>query len=144
MKSVKIVYGSCGGNTELACKIAAGQFEKRGYQVTLLSAKNRTYKDVGDFDLLVLASPTYGHGELERYFGMFLSSSADWDLEGKDVAIIGLGDRKYDADYHFESARTIERYLVDKKANLVGKPLMLNGSIVLQINRVELWVDQLL
>ena len=48
------------------------------------------------FDLLVIVSSTYGHGEIpDNGQALFETVKAGADLAGKDYAIFALGDRTY-------------------------------------------------
>lgn len=49
-----------------------------------------------EFDLLVIVSSTYGHGEIpDNGQAMFASVEAGPDLAGKNYVIFALGDRTY-------------------------------------------------
>jgi MioC protein len=49
-----------------------------------------------DFELLVIVSSTYGHGDIpDNGQALFASIEAGADLAGKDYAIFALGDRTY-------------------------------------------------
>lgn len=49
-----------------------------------------------DFDLLVIVSSTYGHGEIpDNGQVLFASLEGGADLAGKDYVIFSLGDRTY-------------------------------------------------
>ncbi|MBP7671087.1 flavodoxin domain-containing protein [Candidatus Gracilibacteria bacterium] len=128
MAKVKIVYGSGGGNTEVVCEKVEQVMRDLGHEVVLLKAKVSEPSDIGEFDLLILASPTYGHGILESYFGEFLEKLRGVDLQGRLCGIIGLGDPKYDDDYHIESVKIIHDFLVEKGAVLVHIPLRISKS----------------
>jgi len=48
------------------------------------------------FDLLVIVSSTYGHGEIpDNGQALFAAVEAGADLAGKDYAVFALGDRTY-------------------------------------------------
>ncbi len=130
MKKVKIVYGTGGGNTEMVCEKVAEVLGTSGIQATLIKTKLSEPSDIGDFDLLIFACPTYGHGQLEHYFGIFFDKCGELDLAGKKCATIALGDIKYDKDYILESANIIEGFFEEKKANVIVKPLKIAKSPV--------------
>ena len=121
---------------------------KRGHEVFLLKAKLTDPKGIGTYDLLILACPTYGHGELEQYFGKFLGQMASEDLSGKSCSVIGLGDAKYDRDYHLESIKIISDFLNKKHAKLIGMPLRISKCpLPLMNGHVDRWamkIDELL
>ncbi|MXO73010.1 flavodoxin domain-containing protein [Alteraurantiacibacter buctensis] len=49
-----------------------------------------------DFDLLVIVSSTYGHGEIpDNGQALFTALEAGADLSGKDYVVFALGDRTY-------------------------------------------------
>lgn len=47
---------------------------------------------LGDYDLIVMGSPTYGSGELQQDYYDFLSGASQLDLKGKHIAVFGDGD----------------------------------------------------
>ena len=105
-----------------------------------MKAKLTNPKDVGFYDLLILACPTYGHGELEQYFGKFLELMEVENLSGKPCSIIGLGDPKYDSDYHLESIKIISDFLNKKHAKLIGMPLRISKfPLPLMNGHVDRW-----
>lgn len=128
MSKIKIVYGTGGGNTEVVCEKVEQVLRDHGHEVTLLKAKGTEPGDIGESDLLVFASPTYGHGLLERYFAIFLDKMKGEDLKGRRCGIIGLGDPKYDADYHIESIKIIHDFLKEKEADIFYMPLRISRS----------------
>ncbi len=143
MAKIKIVYGTGGGNTEIVCERVQEVLSKK-HDVTLLKAKVTEPDDIGKFDLLVLASPTYGHGQLERYFAVFIKKLEEMDLKGKRCSIIGLGDPKYDSDYHIESIKVIMDFLKRKEAEIVHMPCRVSKCpLRLLDNYVTPWAEKL-
>lgn len=144
MAKINIVYGSGGGNTEIVCERVAELLEKKKHKVHLLRAKVTDPKEAMKCDLLLLGSPTYGHGLLEQYFEKFLRGLKGENLEGKKCVAIGLGDPKYDPDYHIEAARVIVRFLREKKAEIPYRPLMISKSPFTYLETfIPRWVDGL-
>lgn len=128
MAIIKIVYGSGGGNTEVVCEKVEQVLRDLGHKVSLFKAKVTEPEDIGESDLLIFASPTYGHGILEKYFGKFLEKMEAVDLKGRRCGIIGLGDPKYDSDYHIESIKIIHDFLKRKEAEIFHIPLRISRS----------------
>lgn len=144
MAKIKIVYGSAGGNTELVCEKVAEILGEKKHQVELLQAKLTKAEVIGNFDLLILASPTYGHGQLENYFEKFLAELKAVNLAGKKCAVIGLGDPKYDSDYHIESAHIIAEFLQEKGAQMVHLPLRVSKCPLPMLeNHVARWAEKI-
>lgn len=145
MAKIKIVYGSVGGNTELVCEKAQEVFEKAGNSVEMLEARLADPVYAAEADLLILACPTYAIGELEHFFDLFLKKLATVDLKDKKCAIIGLGDPKYDKDYHLESARIIMEFLQQKGAKILYMPLRIsrNPLILIPTGFVDRWAEKI-
>lgn len=144
MSKIKIIYGTCGGNTELVCEKVAEVLSIK-HNVELKKAKITNSNEIGDYDLLILASPTYGHGQLETYFDKFLKKLEKENLNGKKCAVIGLGNLKYDADYHLESAKIITNFLNRKEANIISKPLLVSKCPIPFLDKhVKSWAEELL
>ncbi len=150
MAKIKIIYGSAGGNTEMVCEKVAGILSAHGHKVEMLKAKLTDPMKLvkggehGDFDLLILASPTYGHGQLEQYFDKFLQGLAAVELKDRNCAIIGLGDPKYDSDYHIESAKFIMDFLKKKGAKILHMPLRVSKCpLPLLIGHVDKWAEKI-
>lgn len=143
MAKIKIVYGSAGGNTELVCEKVMEILQGK-HEVEMLKAKLTDPQKLGEYDLLILASPTYGHGQLEQYFEKFLNGLEAVNLEGKNIGIIGLGDPKYDRDYHIESARFIMDFVKHKGANIVYMPLRVSKCpLPLLEGHVDKWAEKM-
>ena len=143
MGKIKIVYGTGGGNTELVCEKVTEILEKK-HKVEMLQSKITDPMSIKNFDLLIFASPTYGHGQLEQYFGKFIKKAKDMNLKGKNVAAIGLGDDKYDPDYFIESAKILTDFFKGKEANIVISPLKVGRCAVPKLKgKVEKWAKDL-
>lgn len=131
MASILIVYGTGGGNTEIVCqKVVQTLSEFSDSEVKLVKAKIVNIEDIVASDILILASPTYGHGQLERYMEKLVNKclKADIDLDGKKAAVIGLGNALYDSDYFLESSKILINFLIESGAEVVVEPLLVSKS----------------
>jgi flavodoxin len=144
MAKIKVVYGTGGGNTKLVCDKVEQIFLGKGHEVTILEAKVTEPKDVGPCDLLIFAAPTHGHGDLERYMMKFMEKIKEGvlNLKGQKVSIIGLGDPKYDPDYHLEGVRIIFDIVKEQGVEMLYMPLRISRSpYVLLNNHVARWAE---
>jgi flavodoxin len=146
MAKIKIVYGSCGGNTEITCQEVQRNLQELGHEVILLKSKITKPADILDSDLLILASPTYGHGLLENFMDRFIATCNKeiQSLAGQKAVVIGLGNMIYDADYLLESAKILTEFLQKKEAVIIHEPLLLTKSPLPYIKKIiPNWVKEL-
>lgn len=144
---VAIFYGSASGNTQIVCEKVANQLEKEGLNVRLFtakSAKKQDWLDMKHDQAVILASPTYEHGLLEWHIGHFLKQFSDVDFAGRRVAVIGLGDAKYDDDYHLESVRLLVEFVKNHGGQLVLPSLKISKSPIGALDsKVRIWAENL-
>lgn len=128
---IQVVYGSGGGNTEFLCGLLKDKLEGAGVMTELKKSKVSNFDDLHGANLYILASPTYGHGQLEKYMGRFIRGFQKSHFEMKDVnfAVIGLGDKKYDDDYYIESANILENFVKDNGGVLAVESLRIGGCV---------------
>lgn len=144
MAKVKIVYASVGGNTHAVSQKVADTLQSAGHEAVLQPVKLEKPEDSKDCDVLVLACPTYGQGELEQFFDRWVRAAKDTDFTDFPVAIIGLGEAKYDPDHVMEAAKILSKFMRGKQAKVLGIPLMIAGSPFPFLNtRVEKWAQDL-
>ena len=143
MKSIQIIYGSGGGNTELVCKelqdLLSAQFE-----VTLTPAMYATSEQLKSANLTILASPTYGHGLLENYMARYISKQQNVELTGQAFAIVGLGDDKYDSDYFIESAKILEEFCKERGGIEKLEALKIWKTPLTQLKEIKDWSKKLI
>ena len=90
MKKIGIFYGSTTGVTE---KIAKRIGEALGVPPeNVFNVKETSPSKVGDFDVLILGSSTWGSGELQEDWYDFLDGLQALSLKDKEIAIFGCGD----------------------------------------------------
>ena len=145
MASVLIIYGSTGGNTEMVVESAAEMLRAKRHKITLKRAEVSKAADLLKADVIILASPTYGHGLLEGYMAKFAKGLRDLDLKGKSCAVIGLGDPKYEAQYHIESAAILESALADAGGKIILPALRISRTPVMHLKGIiPHWTGQLI
>lgn len=145
MTAIKIVYSSCGGNTELVCQRVAELLEEAGHQPTLHNAKLEGPEVLEGDEVLILASPTYGMGELERFMAKLLYKADKMDFTGRRASVISLGDEKYHADYFMESMRILAMFLKKRGAAFVTGPLMVGKHPASHLETtIPQWVERFL
>lgn len=143
MANVEIVYGSGGGNTQLTCERVAELLEENGHSVALYKAKLTEPADLKLDGLLILASPTHGHGELEQYMNKFVYKAKGLDLQDKNCAVICLGDLRYEPDYFMEASRILTKFMRGLGGKMMTFPLTIADSPLLHMKNIEKWSHDL-
>lgn len=90
MMKIGIFYGTSTGTTaEVAGKIAKclGVDSADVFDIAKVGPSK-----FGDYDFLILGSPTYGSGELQDDWYDMLDGAEKLDLNGKRIAVFGCGD----------------------------------------------------
>ncbi|MCG8410557.1 MAG: flavodoxin [Bacteroidales bacterium] len=119
MEKVGIFYGSSTGNTESV----ANEIQKiLGDDIAqLIEVSDANASDLEKFSNLILGSSTWGIGEMQDDFDVFLPQIEDANLEGKKVAIFGCGDQDTYADSFVDAIGIIYETIENKNCDLIGK-----------------------
>lgn len=104
MALAKIVYASMTGNTEGISEIIEDQFIDAGLDVEREECTDVDPDFFEDADICIVATYTYGDGELPFEIEDFFADLADEDLEDKLFGVVGSGDTEY-GEYFCQSAR---------------------------------------
>ena len=96
MTLAKIVFASMTGNTEEIADIVADKFRDLGVEVEVDECTTVDAEDFLEADIAVVATYTYGDGELPDEIVDFYEDLAGLDLNGKIYGVVGSGDTFYD------------------------------------------------
>ena len=107
MTLAKIVFASMTGNTEEIADIVADKFRDLGVEVEVDECTTVDAEDFLEADIAVVATYTYGDGELPDEIVDFYEDLAGLDLNGKIYGVVGSGDTFYD-----ESVRQLMTLIV--------------------------------
>nr|WP_318381717.1 flavodoxin [uncultured Enterobacter sp.] len=127
MANIGIFFGTDTGKTR---KIAKLIHSKLGDMADSPVNINRTSLETFlSYPVLVLGTPTLGDGQLpgidagceEASWHEFMATLSDADLEGKIVALFGLGDQVGYPDNFASALRPLHDTLVKRGATVVGK-----------------------
>ncbi|MDR3127966.1 MAG: flavodoxin [Bifidobacteriaceae bacterium] len=95
MTSAKIIYASLTGNTEEIAKATKENLETAGIEVTIDEIDSSSPSDFNDFDIAIIASYTYGDGDLPDEAVDFYDELQELDLSNKKYGVLGSGDTSY-------------------------------------------------
>lgn len=119
MKKMGIIYGSSTGTCESIAETIA---EKLGIaSADLMDASKITANKVGEYDVLLLGTSTWGDGELQDDWYDALRVVKAVDLTGKTVALFGCGDSESYCDTFCDGMGIIYDQLKDSGCTLIGK-----------------------
>lgn len=90
MKRTGIFYGTSTGNTREVAEMIASRLGVKDSDVHDVASVAPS--ELGNYDVIILGSPTYGSGELQDDWYDFITGAEQLDLKGKTVAVFGCGD----------------------------------------------------
>ena len=95
MTLAKIVYASLTGNTEEIADIVSEALENLDITVEMNECSDVDADDFMDADICIIASYTYGDGDLPDEIVDIYDDLQDLDLSGKIFGVVGSGDTFY-------------------------------------------------
>lgn len=113
---VGIFFGSQTGNCETLCQTI---HEHLGEGV-VHNVSDISSDDFEKFDLIILATSTWGSGDLQDDWDLQLSEIESANLENKFVAFVGVGDQEGYGETFCDGVGTIYDAIKDKKFNHIG------------------------
>ncbi|MFD0897796.1 flavodoxin [Loigolactobacillus binensis] len=99
MASAKIIYASMTGNNEEIADIVSEALENLGVDVDVSEISQADTEDFADVDICIVATYTYGDGELPDEAVDFYADLQEEDLSGKVYGVCGSGDTFYDDSF---------------------------------------------
>jgi flavodoxin I len=88
---VKLFFGSTTGNTEKAAKAIAS--ELAGIVSEVVDIRKASADDFEFADAFIFGLSTVAEGDMQEDWDAFMDQFEDVDLDGKKVALFGLGDQ---------------------------------------------------
>ncbi|PAF50714.1 flavodoxin [Helicobacter sp. 13S00401-1] len=113
--AIGLFFGSDNGTTTDVCNKVAKELG----DVQLFDVANATKEQLEGFDKLILASSTWGDGELQSDWESFAETLKGVDFSKKTVALIGLGDSDSYSDTFCDALADLKA--VAKGAKFIGE-----------------------
>lgn len=143
MTLAKIVYASMTGNTEEISDIIEEKLEDEGIKIEREECSDVESDFFGDADICIVATYTYGDGELPFEFEDFFEDLKGEDLEGKLFGVVGSGDKEY-GEYYCQSARDfVEQFKLTGAKQGAELVCIENNAEDEDIDSLQKFVDQL-
>jgi len=111
-----IFYGSSLGNTQFV----ADKIHKHLPDAVCVSVTNLTAAELMEFDNYILGTSTWGVGNLQDDFELFVDLLLSMDLSEKTFALFGLGDQHTYPDTFCNGMGKLYHLLNDKGWNIIG------------------------
>jgi flavodoxin I len=118
MKKIGIFYGSSTGSTELVADKIQALFGEDVADVHNIDSVD--VKDIESYKYLIFGTSTWGMGDLQDDWELFLSSLKKIKFKDKKLALFGLGDQEVYADSFVDGLGKLYKHL-PKDTNIVGK-----------------------
>lgn len=110
MALAKIVYASMTGNTEEISEIIEEKIQAAGLDVEREEVSEVDVDFFDDADICIIATYTYGDGELPFEFEDFFDELEEKDLSGKIYGVAGSGDKDYGEFYQKSAHEFVEAF----------------------------------
>ncbi|QGG59750.1 flavodoxin [Loigolactobacillus bifermentans] len=108
MTLAKIVYASMTGNTEGISEILEEKLKAAGLDVERIEADDADSDVFEDADIAIVATYTYGVGEVPDEFEDFHNDLSSETLSGKIYGVVGSGDQEMHAATFCKAADLFE------------------------------------
>ncbi len=115
MRKTAIFYGSSMGTTEEIANKIGGILDAEVFNVA-----DNPCDEIENYDNLILGTSTSGVGDLQEDWEDFLSELENADLDGKTIALFGLGDGASFPDSFAEGMFRLYEVLTEKECNIIG------------------------
>jgi len=117
MSKIGLFYGSDTGNTESVAQRLIDVLGKENFD--LIEVTNASADQVSSYEKIILATSTWGDGDLQSDWEDFVDTLDDVDFSSKTVALIGLGDAEGYEDTFCNALSLLHDKVKD--ATLVGQ-----------------------
>lgn len=114
--NIAVLYGSSLGNTQFV----AEKIHRHFPDALLASVSDLNVATLPSFDLIVLGTSTWGVGDMQDDFELFVKEMLRADLDGKAFALFGLGDQHNYPDTFCNGMGKLYHLLKNKTVRFVG------------------------
>lgn len=128
MTLAKIVYASQTGNTEGISELLESGFKDKGIDVERLESDDAEDDVFDDADIAVVATFTYGNGEIPFDFEDFYDDLPDADLNGKVFGVVGSGSQEFHAETFGKAADLFEAAFEETGAKKGADTVKIDGA----------------
>jgi len=119
--SVGLVFGTDTGNTEEVGDKIAAALANYGCPVEMLNVTEASSAAIEAFDVIIMGIPTWDFGGIQEDWEDFESEILATNLNGKTVALYGLGDQRGYGDYFVDAMGWLNERVLKAGATVIGQ-----------------------
>ncbi len=116
-----LIFGTDTGNTEEVGDKIAEQLAVYGSVVEMINVAETSPEEIESFDFLILGIPTWDFGGIQEDWEAFEDDIHTARLEGKTVAMYGLGDQRGYGDYFVDAMGWLNKRILRAGATVIGR-----------------------
>ena len=117
---VGLIFGTDTGNTEeMGDKISASLAE-HGVSVEMINVTETSTTEIEAFDFIIMGIPTWDFGGIQEDWENFEEDILSTTLQGKVVALYGLGDQLGYGDYFVDAMGWLHERVIKTGAMVIG------------------------
>ncbi len=118
--NIGLIFGTDTGNTEEIGTKIADSFASYGCGVEMVNVIDASAEVIAAFDCLIMGIPTWDFGGIQEDWEAFEEDIIASQLDGKLVALYGLGDQLGYGDYFVDAMGWLHEKLQSTGATIVG------------------------
>lgn len=127
--NILIIYATNSGGTEHVANLIADVLRGGQHTVTVQHVRDTKADQLSGYDGILFGSPSWDYngkeGQLHEEMRVFVEDAAGISLEGKKVAVFGLGDSSY--MYFTGAVNHLEKFVADCHSSLLVPSLRIDG-----------------
>jgi len=118
--NIGLLYGTDTGNTEEAGNQISDAFVEYGVAVEMMNIMDASKVVIEGFDVIIMGIPTWDFGGIQSEWENSEAAILDCNLEGKTVALYGLGDQDGYPEYFLDAMGWLNERVRYVGATVVG------------------------
>lgn len=145
MPKLPIIYASTSGNVQATCERVSELLNNAGIETELHRAESTSYSVINNHPIILFATSTWEHGEINPFFKPLLAEISKAPLSNRRAGFIGLGDRRYEEVYFCNGVEILKNAWVSAGGVQIGTTLKIDGEPYKLMNSViKDWTGQFL
>lgn len=128
MPKLPIIYASTSGNVQATCEKVSELINRAGFETELYRAENTNYQVISSHPIILFATSTWEHGEINPFFKPLLQEISKAPLSTKRAGFIGLGDSRYEELYFCNGIEILKKAWEESGGVQIGTTLKINGE----------------